>query len=167
MANTQEEQKEILVAHPDTDLKHRLMPSNSGRGSFELSILGPAPQPENVVVKLNARGEFFDNQKIISAANLVPDFDLQLHQVVMRRAALSLLDVHLSTWMQEMAPFTIDLGPSRQESSISVIVDCPERFICSKDKPIFMVRYSGPLLDVEIAFKIDQSCIRTWFEGIP
>ncbi len=115
---------------------------------------------------ISIEGVFYERNKEIADAKLLPDFLVKLPQVVIPEANFKSLITELEQWLISAKEISIELsGVLHQSFILSFVID--KKFICSMDKPVCKILYSAERMNFgEWNFIVDQSCIRLFKDDL-
>ncbi len=82
------------------------------------------------------------------------DYDVRLPQIVLRPDALQQVSEAISKWKSDYEPFKVIMSDAN-EQKMSLSLEILEDFICSKDRPVAVLRYSVHRIAVESRFVVD------------
>lgn len=144
------------------------LPSSDGWNLMAFHINGRVIEDEDVIdqVTLELRGSFWDRRQVSSlnpTYELVDDFSVNLHQVMLPESKLRLLLRRLEQWLEHHEEFELDLtGDSGQK--MRVCVSPRDEIISKADKPVFTLHYDTSRVKITCAFVIDQSGVSLFIE---
>ena len=135
--------------------------SNRGWSHFECARVADVPRTGHISCRVQLWGEFWDRNVPTAAADLVPDFRIDLPQVLMAEESLRALHDHFDHWLTSYEHFDCELVPDDAGGqSLVVSVGKREDMIYTRDKPAITFTYSaGFSMRGEWSFVIDQSCV--------
>ena len=118
-------------------------------------------------VELKLSGEFWDPKELIETDRytLARQVDCVLPNVTMLLNKLVTLDAELAAWMDCRAPIDIVLSPNKYQT-LRFQLGPHENLISTREKPVFTLAYYAARLRCEWLLPVDQSCVRSFLEGI-
>lgn len=143
------------------------MQSSSGRNLFACAFIRKFVSDHGyVVAEVEIAGSHLERDQSAIAAEFTLDYEVKLHQVVLRIDRLELLSKALGIWLESQDEVAIELSDfcgQRFQLSIGTV----SHLISSKDKPAFAIRYIGGAINsADWSFVVDQSCLRTCSEEL-
>ena len=122
---------------------------------------------EFIVTYLCLKGFAYDrlgavNGKPISDSDR-SDYEINLPQVVIQSDVLLKISAALSKWQDDFESFEITMS-NAFEQKMTFSLEILEDFICSKDRPVAIIRYSVHRIAIESRFVVDCSSL-TEFEN--
>lgn len=168
MKNTLGDRRGIQLVEHDDNRKLWSISSASGRERFLCAVLSDAPYQGVLVCSLRVEGSFWDRSRHLSSADIIPDFDVCLAQVLVDVECLEDLRKRFEEWLRAGTHFECRLNASKsggQELIVSVGAD--PGLIYVDAKPAFMIEYSaGAFMTGKWSFIVDQSCVRLAIEAL-
>lgn len=147
------------------------LPSNDGWNRLSVAAHRRLVHPERGPqwsASIAISGRFWSREEMALGAvhDLVDDFSIRLHQVLLQERALESLRSELDAWL--VSPFDLEArisGPDSPEVRLRLDAAGRSDSACSKPHFSFMTKlHRVPAL--EVRFTVDPSCVRQLRDGI-
>jgi len=148
-----------------------LLNSSSGRNSFEIILKSSSISTrgeELVCCDIVISGIFWSRIEAAEGmdSDLVPDYSVHLHQVILLKDRIDHLIANLDKWLKFSESFFLEIADGNDQSLTFFLGD-DSGLICSGDKPACVIKYVGTSFrGGEWAFVVDTSCIEVFNEGL-
>ncbi|MGW8391823.1 hypothetical protein [Pseudoduganella sp. HUAS MS19] len=141
--------------------------SSSGRDSFTCTFIRVSTSDQSyVLAEIAISGLQFERDRSAMFAESILDYEVTLHQVVLRIDRLELLLKALGKWFESQEEVSIELSEFCGQY-FQLLIGALPGLISSKEKPAFAIRYTGGTISsADLAFVVDQSCLRTCYEEL-
>jgi hypothetical protein len=168
--STQDDQREIQLAHPDADMSRKSwsITSASGRGKVVCRTVGRAKSAGKLVCSFEVEGIAWQRDRALSEASQTTDFRVELPQVVVQTDLLKSLRQRLVEWQSNPAEFVCELCDAAEgDQRLALSIGRDDDLIYSAGKPACILTYAcGASMTGRWAFVVDQSCIRLCAESL-
>lgn len=141
------------------------LPSNRGWESLRGRLLGRMSIRGEIVwlAEFHLAGQMYKRDES-TPRELVEDYDVRLPQVVLSDEGLAHLVTELGSWLEEMREFECDLGA--RDNRVRISVGQRDDVIYRRDRPTFSITCDTGMMNVEVKFAVDYSCVKELHDGL-
>lgn len=142
---------------------HFSIPSNSGRITTEFEVA--RRNHSSIAFCVRMRSEFWERMQS-GLGDVVPQYDVTLHQILVVPFKLDALSRAISSWLEARSPFRLQLA-GEPDQLLSVAVGPSDSLVSSREKPVLRLVFEGaPTFSVEWSYVVDQTCLATTLDGL-